>query len=157
MELEKWVTQVRKTAEEQDRVRIAGQYIGQLLSHSPADPDDHARPHRNMRDLLQRLQSGEIEHGVELGRYSMLGVHAIDPGNPAAAERRLATEARGWATCTAGWPGTTDVLRTMASYWESLADAWEERPRQEAMRDWSIPYAAGELENLCPTSTKTTP
>ncbi|HYM08851.1 MAG TPA: hypothetical protein VEU11_20030, partial [Terriglobales bacterium] len=134
-ELQKWVTEVRRIAEEQDRARIADQYIGQVLSHSPVDPDDNAWPHRRVRDLLETLQSDEIENGVELGRHHMLGAHAIDPKNPAAAERRLAAEARGWATATVIWPRTTAMLRGMASHWESLADAMEEQARQEAMRD----------------------
>jgi hypothetical protein len=134
-ELQRWVTEVRRIAEQKDRGRIADHYIGQVLSHAPADPDDKAWPHRNLRDLIERLQCDEIENGVEIGRNNMLGAHAIDPKNPAADERHLAAEARGWATATVRWPRTTVILRAMASHGESLADTLEQRARQEAMHD----------------------
>jgi hypothetical protein len=134
-ELVTWVESVRKIAEEQDRARITDQYIGQVLSHAPVDPDDHAWPHRNVRELLEVIQSGEVEGGMELGRQNMIGAHAIDPKNPAALQRHFAEQARGWAATAVRWPRTAAMLRSLALNWEWIADAMEARARQDAMRD----------------------
>jgi hypothetical protein len=133
--LRKWVGDVRLLAAKQDRAKIADQFIGQVLAHSPVDPTDNAWPHQLVRDLIEKLKSDEVEVGIQTGRYNLGGAHAIDPKFPAALERHLAAEARAWANIAFRWPRTVTMLNSMAEHWEWLAEVLEQRHRQEAMRD----------------------
>jgi hypothetical protein len=135
MTLETWVTRARQLAAEKDRATIADQQIGQLLAHVRNDVEDGAWPHRVVRDLLGNLENEEIERGIGIGRSNMVGVHTIDPKQPAALERTLAKQAREWAKLSTQWPRTAAMLETMAQQWEHTADMMEERTRQEAMRE----------------------
>ena len=134
--LEHWVKEVRRIAQEQDRARIGDHYIGQILAHAPNDPEDHAWPHRRVREVLESEQSNEIEKGVRMGRSNMAGVHAIDPKNPAALEHHLASQAREWSRIVARWPRTSAMLIMMVEHWEGFAGVLERRARQDDLREY---------------------
>jgi len=133
--LQTWIVAARRAAAESGRARAADQFIGEALARAPLDPDDKAWPHRIVRDVIESVGSEEIERGIQIGRSNMQGAHAIDPKHPAALERHLATQARAWAGTAARWPRTAALLNSMASQWERLAEALEQRARQDAMRD----------------------
>ena len=133
--LDDWVREVREIASAKDRSQIADQFIGQTLAYAPNDPDDGAWPHVIVRELLQKLESDEIERGIGTARFNQPGAHAIDPQNPAALERGLAAQARKWAETTVRWPRTVGMLNSMADHWDWMADALERRRRQDAMRE----------------------
>jgi hypothetical protein len=130
-----WVSEVRRLAAEHDRAKVADQLIGQVLAHCPADPADGAWPHQLVRKLIEELKSDEVERGIGVGRFNMGGAHAIDPKFPAALERGSAATARRWAMAASKWHRTSAMLNSLADQWESVAIAWEQRGRQEAMRD----------------------
>jgi hypothetical protein len=134
-ELRKWVADVRRLAAEHDRAKIADQFIGQVLAHSPTDPTDKAWPHQIVRELIEELKAEEVERGIEVGRSNMGGAHAINPKFPAALEHQRAAEAREWAMAALGWPRTAAMLNSLAEHWEWLASSLEQRRRQDAMRD----------------------
>jgi hypothetical protein len=133
--LESWVREVRQIASEKDRSQIADQFVGQTLAYAPNDPDDDAWPHIIVRELLQKLESDEIESGMRTARFNQPGAHAIDPQNPAALERGLAAQARKWAETAVRWPRTVAMLNSMADHWDWMADALERQRRQDAMRE----------------------
>jgi len=133
--LRNWVRDVRLSAKEHGRSEIAERYIGQVLAHAPEDPSDHAWPHEIVRNLLEELKSPGIERGIITGRSNMGGAHFIDPKHPGAIQSDRAARAREWAKATRRWSRTANMLDAMATDWDHLAKAMEERGRQEAMRD----------------------
>jgi hypothetical protein len=132
--LYRWVERVRELAAKADRAKVGDVYVGQALAHAPKDRVDGAWPHRAVRDLLETIQSNDVEHGIQVARTNLLGGRFIDPKNPAADERRLAEEARAWAKTTLDWPRTSAMLKELAQSWDASAGRMEEYHRQEHMR-----------------------
>lgn len=132
--LMKWIHEVRRLAAKEDRAQIADQYIGHLLAHAPADPDDQAWPHRKIRDAIETLASDDIETGVRVERHNMRGVYSKALYEGGKQERVLAAEAKAWAKRAAAWPRTFAMLSSYATSWERQADQEDERARQDQMR-----------------------
>jgi hypothetical protein len=72
--LRSWIDRVRQLGRNTDRIAVTENYIGRLLTHAPPD-DDGGWPHRCVRDEIERIQSVELERGLQLERYNMRGVH----------------------------------------------------------------------------------
>ena len=71
-----WCKEVRELATKADRLAMAEQRIGQLLSRSPADPGDGAWPHEAVRVTIEKLSSDRLESGLTLGRINLRGVYS---------------------------------------------------------------------------------
>jgi len=132
--LHSWVREVRRLAEDVDRVDIAEEHIGQLLAHAPRDPEDRAWPHRSVRDLIEELASEHVERGVEIERHNMRGVVSKAMFEGGRQERALADEARRWARSSARWPRTAAMLLSVARSWDTAAEREDERARHDEMR-----------------------
>jgi len=132
--LEAWIDDVRRIAADVDRTEIADQHIGYLLAHVAADPRDGAWPNRAVRELLERLESAEVERGIAVERFNMRGVVSKAMFEGGRQERLLAAEARGWARAATAWSRTARVLQEIAASWERYAEQEDERARQDQMR-----------------------
>lgn len=132
--LQTWCVAVRKAAAEVDRAEITDQYIGQLLAHSPTDPEDRGWPHQTVRKIIERLASDEIERGFRIGRFNQRGAHwkALYEGGKQ--ERELATEFRDWADKAVNWPRTAASLLQMAEDYEQQAQRADAEAEQEKRR-----------------------
>ena len=78
-QLKAWVTEVRRLAEENDRLAVAESRIGALLAHAPDDPLDKLWPHSVVRSCLEAWRSDSIEHGMLIERINMRGVTSRRP------------------------------------------------------------------------------
>lgn len=129
--LTKWVDEVRRLATAGRRLAIADQYIGHVFAHSDADADG-AWPHRVIRDEIERLQSDEVERGLQIERFNMRGAHFRDMYGGGTEERAFANQYREYADAIAAWPRTQAMLRRIAKDWDADAereDVWAAQRR----------------------------
>jgi hypothetical protein len=122
--LDAWVGEARKLAKAAGRDAIAEQKIGEVLSASKID-EDEAWPVVPIRELIEKIQSSEVETGLVIGRHNRRGVTTRAPRDGGKQERALAATYRGWSKATAfDWPRTSAIL-------ESLAKSYEEDARRQ--------------------------
>ncbi len=133
--LNDWVQTARNDAKNQDRLKIAEQYIGKLLTHAPNDPTDQLWPHRAVRDGLEKWQSTEIEKGIHIGKMNSRGATARAPFEGGKQERDLAQQLRRDAARMDNWPRTRGLLISLAESWESLATREDLEAEQLRMRE----------------------
>jgi hypothetical protein len=116
-----WVERARELLRERERLRVGDLQIGQVLASCPPDPDG-SWPHLAVRDLLERLQSPEVEHGFENEVFRSLGVTTrglLDGGD---LERERAQRYREQAERFYDrWPRTAAVLNEAADSFERAA------------------------------------
>ncbi|AVS88317.1 hypothetical protein C8238_08780 [Paracidovorax avenae] len=132
--LKAWAEEVRQRATQADRSAIADARIGHLLAHAPADPDDHAWPHRAVRQLVEQLSSDGIEQAVLIERLNMRGVFTKAMGEGGQQERALATQATGWATAMPEFPRAANMLLAIAEMWTREAEAADSKAAKDALR-----------------------
>jgi hypothetical protein len=132
--LHNWVFAVRTAASRVDRVEVADQHIGQLLSGSTLG-EDLIGPAEPVRELIEMLANADIEEGYCMGVYNSSGVTWRGPGgNP---ERARASTFREAAEKLATrWPRTANMLRRMADSYE--ADAKREDQQSELREDLEV-------------------
>lgn len=92
--LSKWVQTVLSKCEELSRLEIGSLCIGKLFAHAPAGADG-VWPCEPVRQVIEDLQSEDMESGIHTGRYIARGVHWRGEGGDQ--ERELASEYRAWA------------------------------------------------------------
>lgn len=129
-----WCMEVRELATKADRLAMAEQRIGQLLSRSPADPGDGAWPHEAVRVAIERLSSDRLERGLSLGRINLRGVYSKASGEGGAQERELAAECLRWAYTMPKFPRTATMLRRIAENWTRYAEQADTEAAKEALR-----------------------
>jgi hypothetical protein len=131
--LRRWVIQARALAQESGRAEIADEFIGQLLAHSKPDATSGAWPQPPVAKLLDQLMADGLEHGIEIERFNMRGVHSRGIGEGGAQERNLATTYRRWAGQTAS-PRTEAMLERIAEEWDLHARRQDIAAEQEKLR-----------------------
>lgn len=116
-----WVERARELLRERERLRVGDLQIGQVLASCPPDPDGNW-PCLAVRDLLERLQSPEVERGFENEIFAGLGVTTrgvLDGGD---LERERAQRYREQAERFYDrWPQTAAVLNEAADSFERAA------------------------------------
>jgi hypothetical protein len=133
--LKPWAEDVRRRAAEADRARITDQYIGHILAYAPCDKTDNAWPDCAVRQLLEELDSDEIERGLMIERFNMRGAHFKGAYEGGAQERVLAKQYRAWAKSMPNWPRTTAILEKIAAGWDHQASQEDIRAEQDKMKD----------------------
>jgi hypothetical protein len=134
-QLKAWVAEVRKLAEECDRLKIAEEKIGALLAHAPDDPTDELWPHSVVRSCLEGWASAPIEHGMLMERINMRGVTTRLPKDGGQQERDLAESIRSAAKAIDVWPRTQMLLRSLAAHWDDAGKREDIRAAQMEMRE----------------------
>ncbi|MDG6999338.1 MAG: hypothetical protein JRN15_09510 [Nitrososphaerota archaeon] len=134
-QLNAWVAEVRRLAEESDRLRIGEEKIGALLAHAPEDPADKLWPHSVVRCCLEEWSSDSIEHGMLLERINMRGVTRRLPKDGGQQERDLAESARAAAKAMDAWPRIQKLLRSLAMHWDEVGKREDIRAAQMEMRE----------------------
>lgn len=134
-QLKVWVAEVRRLAEESDRLRIAEEKIGALLAHAPDDPNDLRWPHAVIRSCLEEWSSDSIEHGMLIERINMRGVTRRLPKGGGQQERILAEDVRAAARTMAAWPRIQKLLRSLAANWEEVGKREDIRAAQMEIRE----------------------
>jgi hypothetical protein len=113
---------------------IADEYIGRLLAHGPADPQDGLWPHVVIRQCLEDWQAKHIEHGTAIERFNMRGGGARDPKAGGEPEHQLAAEIREAGKRLDEWPRAQALLQDLARMWEEMAKVGDLRARQDELR-----------------------
>ena len=130
-----WISKVRRLAKEVDRVAICDQEIGKVLYFLPNDDQDGHWPHRSLRQLLENIDSNEIETGLGLSQFNSRGVTTkamYEGGNQ---ERELASiwEERAEKISTT-WPKASAFCSEIAERWERNAITEDERAEKDKLR-----------------------
>jgi hypothetical protein len=128
-----WIDEVRRMGTETDRAGVTDNFIGRLLAHSPPDLDG-GWPHKAVRTQVERIQSEELERGLQLERFNMRGIHGKQIFEGGAQERALADENTLWADITAAWPRTSALLRAIAKSWRADAERADTEAAQRMLR-----------------------
>jgi hypothetical protein len=130
--LRQWVDEARARLRDERRLRVGDDFIGKLLARSPPDPDG-AWPCRAVRDVLEAVESVQIERGFVTEIFNSLGVTSrgvLDGGDQERDRSALYREQA--QRFVDGWPKTAVLLRDAADTFERLArdhDADAERRR----------------------------
>ncbi|PSM42891.1 hypothetical protein C6Y14_11910 [Streptomyces dioscori] len=127
--LRTWVITARAELAARDRARAGDVQIGQVLACAPRDQDDLQIP-ETVRDLLEEINSSDLERGLSIGIYNKRGVTSRGLLDGGAQESELARAFREQAERVRVWPRTRKLLKALAESYE--ADA--RREDQEAER-----------------------
>jgi hypothetical protein len=128
-ELREWVVEARKLAQEAGLLGVCDRQIGEILSFAPRSPDG-SWPCLEVRDVLEEIQSPEMERGLYTGKYNQPAVFCRAEGGEqewdrAGEFRKLAEKVRN------GWPRTAGILDRLAETYEGEAREWDERARRD--------------------------
>jgi hypothetical protein len=128
-----WIAELRKIAKENDRARIADEYVGKVIAYTPVDADG-MWPDRRVAEQIEELASDKIEQGISIERFNLRGMTVRGPFEGGDQERELAGQIRNWTDARKSYPRTFSLLRHMVESWQREADREDERARQDAMR-----------------------
>lgn len=130
-----WIITARKLAEEADRVVICDQKIGEVLYFLPEDEKDGNWPHRCLRQLLEDIDSKEIETGLGLAQFNSRGVTCKTMYEGGKQERELAVM---WAEradkLSTTWPKASAFCSRISERWGREAAAEDDRAEQDKLR-----------------------
>ncbi len=127
--LREWVRRSRRLAQEAGRLSVCDSRIGHILSYSPESPDG-SWPCQEVRDLIEEVQSPDLEQGLRIGKYNQRGAHFRAPGGKQEWElakkyRELADKVR--SAC----PRTVGILEGLARGYEDEAAHWDEAAKRD--------------------------
>lgn len=125
--LREWVLQARKLAQDAGRLRVCDSQIGQILSYTPPSPDG-SWPCVEVRNLIEEIQSPQLENGFRVGKYNQRGVICRGKGGKQEWDlvkhyRELAEKVRNI------WPRTAGILDGLAKGYENEARKWDEQAK----------------------------
>ena len=127
--LQSWVKEARRLAAEADQRDVCDSQIGQVLSYSPPSPDG-TWPCKEVRDLIEQVQSPKIEVGLRIGKYNQRGV--VCRGKDGKQEWALAEKYRKLADrIRTRWPRTATILDSLTRGYEEEARQWDEQAKWE--------------------------
>ena len=112
--LRRWLDRALAALAQFGRTGIGLEVIGQMLSASPHDPDG-TWPCAPIREVIEDLESPELERGFRVGVHNGRDVVMKDPAAGGAAERTSAEQYDGFAVAVrAGCHRTARMLRQIA-------------------------------------------
>jgi hypothetical protein len=130
-----WVETARGLAAKVDRLDVADRELGKVLFYFPTDPSDSVWPHMELRQLLETLQSENVEAGIEVEQFNSRGVVNKAMFEGGAQEKVLAQTWRDIAEKLGlRWPRTRAMCERIASSWESDAKHEDERAEQQRLQ-----------------------
>ena len=125
--LRNWVLEVRRMLMERGVSDVGDAFVGELLSGSPTGHDG-VWPTEEVRRLLEKVGTDQLEKGMVTGAVNMRGVIGGDPFEGGRQERYLAKRYSAWATkVDVEYPRTGRVLRQLAELYLHQADLEDEQ------------------------------
>jgi excisionase family DNA binding protein len=122
-----WVAAAREAFAQADRDEIGDDLIGKLLAASP-DGEDGLWPAEPVRELIETLQSGYLESGVQTGVINARGFTSRGVLDGGQQERELAQRYERFAKeLAAGSPRTARLLRELAKSYRRDARREDDR------------------------------
>jgi hypothetical protein len=133
--LRAWIDKARQLAAENDRLNIADQEIGKVLFHFPKDMDDGMWPHVELRNLIENIQSENVETGIALEQTNSRGVYTKAMFEGGKQEREFA---KLWFERAENlglrWPRTRALFERIAESWEAHAKWEDERAEKDRLK-----------------------
>jgi hypothetical protein len=126
----KWLQRVKAICTETGHLKVALIKIGEVLIHTPPDPDG-LWIHRTVAAALNDREADDMREGFMTGTYNSRGVHSVDPtGKP---ERELAAQFRRKAeeVENAGFQRFAATLRSLAEVYDREAERIVTEHQQE--------------------------
>ncbi|WKZ18655.1 MAG: hypothetical protein QY310_14685 [Candidatus Jettenia sp. CY-1] len=124
--LKEWVHKAREELKLLGRKKICDSQIGRLLSNSPSGTDE-IWPHETVRELIEEVQSPELERGLKFSKMKLRGGTSRSLFEGGRQERELADKYREHADIlNLKWPRTSEILRSLERSYEHDAD-WQDR------------------------------
>ena len=114
--LDKWVAGAQERFQEVDRADIGDEMIGTALSTSPADSSGDW-PSEAVRNLLERLQSDDVERGFCITLRNQRGVTTRSPTDGGNQERQLADSYKEQSRRYQQWPRTAAIFSQLAKHY----------------------------------------
>lgn len=119
--LSAWITHARSLLAETKRGRVGDLRIGNMLGASPMG-DDGLWPHEAVREVIESVESPELERGIALHVYNSRGVVSKSLREGGAQERELVTRYTEYShAMTDKWPRSAAMLRQIADFYEGDA------------------------------------
>ena len=115
--LDEWVDSTRERLAAVDRADIGDQMIGAALASSPPDSNGDW-PGEAVRNLLERLQSGQVEHGFCITLLNQRSVTTRSPTDGGDQERQLTQRYKEQSRQYAQWPRTAAIFSRLAKRYE---------------------------------------
>jgi hypothetical protein len=129
--LMKWINEVLERARDVKREKMAASEIGKLLAYAPEDREDGVWPCRQVRNVIEELESELIESSIVVELFNKRGAHMRPADGGGEPERELAAaSAQSAKTVAAAWPRTARMLRENSERWLSHAE-WHDRRSAE--------------------------
>ena len=120
-DLNEWLAEVKRDCAQSGHLKIAMEQVGEVLLHSPKDPDG-LWLHKAAASVLNEKDADDLRRGYEVATFNSRGVHWVDPqGGP---ERELAKDNRRKADDLefAGYFRLAATLREIAASYDREAD-----------------------------------
>ncbi len=127
-----WIERARARLAEIDQLEIGDQRIGAALAASPIDPDGDW-PSAAVRNLLERLESDDIDSGISMAIYNRRGVTTRGITDGGEQERKLVNSYQAQSRKYREWPRTAAVFAELARRYErdaGVADRQAESHRR---------------------------
>jgi transcriptional regulator with XRE-family HTH domain len=128
-----WVNEAHRLAVKAERGGIGDEYIGKVLTHSPAGADG-TWPHPAVRDVIEVMRNSKLETGILIGVHNNRGATSrrmLDGGQQ---ERDLSASYNRWAEATKlEYPRTSAMLREIARSYEIHARSFDDEAERN---DW---------------------
>ncbi len=115
--LNEWVDRTRERLAAVDRADIGDQMIGAALASSPADSNGDW-PGEAVRNLLERLQSDDVEQGLYTAILNQRGITTRSPTDGGNQERELADNYKEQSCRYQQWPRTAALFSQLAKSYE---------------------------------------
>lgn len=118
--LKSWVDVAREQLASLGQLKRGDLRIGELLSHAPP-ASDGAPLHEAVRDLIEELQSDEIDRGIWNGICKSRGVTMRGLTDGGKMEWELVRAYQEYAQQARGWPRTRRLFNQLADFYEKKA------------------------------------
>lgn len=126
-QLQEWVETARAECKLKNRIEVGDECIGAILSHSPLGKDG-IWPHEAVRGIIERIESNELEGGLETGRFNQRGVASRVFGEGGKQERDIAENyQRDASKIRYSFPRTASMLLRIAETYKRLSVFWDHK------------------------------
>lgn len=128
--LERWLAETRERLSTVDRLEIGELQIGEVLAHSPVDPDG-TFPTLAVRDVLETAPNDRLERGFTIGVFNKRGVTSRSITEGGQQEYELAAQFDAWAEALqASHPRTASALRDISDSYRQEGQRNDEEVRR---------------------------
>ncbi len=131
-ELLAWVENVKEQAEQYGLVDKSLYYVGELLSQCSIDHDDALWPRREVRYVIEKMQSERLENGFAIRSYNERGTFSDGYSH----YNSYADRYKGWSENMDQWPRTQALLNEMERRDRRHAEESKLRDEQRNERNW---------------------